>query len=280
MDKKSKIVIDDLQETAVSQALSTHWLGKPCQILPEVDSTNDYLKEMVQQGDDQHPPAGFVLLTEYQRRGRGRLARRWEAPVNTSLLLSMLFRPNWVVEQMNWLTMLVCLAATEAIVDQADLTVGIKWPNDLMVRHAGEWRKVGGILQEGGFGRNGRLQWAIVGMGLNVNIPANQLPGGATPTTSLLTAAGQHLSRLSLLVTFLNKVEQLYMLAENGRSPQPAWQKKLITLSQPVRVTYSQSRQSFSGIAEATNAAGHLLVRDNAGHLHTVSAADVTLRKK
>ncbi|VAW33430.1 hypothetical protein MNBD_CHLOROFLEXI01-4942 [hydrothermal vent metagenome] len=273
-------MMNKLQETAVSRRVSTRWLGKICQIILEVDSTNDLLKEMIQRGDEKNPPAGFVLLTEHQRQGRGRLARRWDAPPNSSLLLSMLFRPNWEAEQMNWLTMLVSLAAAEAIAAHAEVTVGIKWPNDLMVRHAGVWHKVGGILQEGDFGANGRLQWAIVGIGINVNIPTDQLPDGATPATSLLVATGQPVPRLPLLVTFLNRVEELYLLAENGRSPQPAWQKKLITLGQPVRVTYTQTNQSFSGVAEATNRAGHLLVRDSAGELHTVTAADVTLRQK
>jgi BirA family biotin operon repressor/biotin-[acetyl-CoA-carboxylase] ligase len=272
--------MDELQETAVTQKISTRWLGKACQIVPEVDSTNDLLKEMIQQGDDKTPPAGFVLLTEYQRQGRGRLARRWEAPPKTSLLLSMLFRPNWDAEQVNWLTMLVSLAAAEAIATHANVKVGIKWPNDLMVQHEGVWQKVGGILQEGDFGVNGRLNWAIVGIGINVNIPADQLPNGATPATSLLAATGQPVPRLPLLVTFLNRVEELYVLAENGRSPQPAWQDKLLTLGQPVRVTNIQTSESFSGVAEATNAAGHLLVRDASGQRHIVTAADVTLRQK
>ncbi|MCP4416399.1 MAG: biotin--[acetyl-CoA-carboxylase] ligase [Chloroflexi bacterium] len=275
-----KKIMDELEETAVSQALSTRWLGQTRQILAEVGSTNDLLKEMIQQGDEKTPPTGFVLLADYQRQGRGRLARRWQAPPKTSLLLSMFFRPNWLAERMNWFTMLVSLAAVEAIAVHTNLMVGIKWPNDLMVQQAGKWHKVGGILLEGDFAGNGRLNWAIVGVGINVNIPADKLPSGNTPATSLLAATGQPLPRLPLLATFLSNVERLYDLAENGRSPQPTWQNKLITLGQPVRVTYTQTSQRFSGIAQATNAAGHLLVRDSAGQLHTVTAADVTLREK
>ena len=65
----------------------------------------------------------------------------------------------------------------------------------------------------------------------------------------------------------------------NGRSPQPLWPNKLITLGQPVRITHHQTSDTFTGIAEATDAAGHLLVRDEMGRLHTVTAADVTLRE-
>ena len=79
-------MINDLSATAVSQALSTRWLGQTCQFLPEVDSTNDLLKQMVQQGTETSPPAGFILLADYQRQGRGRLARRWDAPPGSALL--------------------------------------------------------------------------------------------------------------------------------------------------------------------------------------------------
>lgn len=271
---------DLLSETAVSYSLTTRWLGKKCQVLLEVDSTNDLLKEMMQPGDAEWPPTGFVLLTEFQRKGRGRLARRWEAPAGSSLLLSMLFRPYWPIAQANWLTMLVSLSASEAIAAHTPLEVGIKWPNDVMVRQGDSWYKVGGILQEGEFDADGRLQWAIVGVGINVNIPADQLPEGITPPTSLLAATGQVVPRLPLLCTFLQRVEELYDGVANGRSPQPAWRDKLTTLGQSVRVTQTQTGDTFTGIAEATDAAGHLLVRDETGKLRTVTAADVTLREK
>ncbi len=268
----------ELSVTAVSNALSTRWLGQACEVFPEVDSTNDLLKQRVQQGSPHDPPAGFVMLTDYQRQGRGRMARSWDAPAGSSLLLSMLFRPNWPAAQTNWLTMLVSVAATEAIAAHTDLDVRLKWPNDIMVQQAGQWHKTGGILQEGGFGADGRLEWAIVGIGINVNIPASQLPDGTTPATSLLVATGQQQPRLPLLVTFLQRVENLYDEVGNGRSPHARWQEKLITLGQSVTVTQAQTSKQFSGMAEATDAAGHLLVRDETGQLHTIAAADVTLR--
>lgn len=273
------MTMDEWSATAVSKEISTRWLGQSCQLFSALDSTNDLLKEMVHQGSPHTLPEGFVMLTDFQRRGRGRLARRWEAPPGSSLLLSMLFRPNWPAEQSNWLTMLVSVAATEAITAQTKLTVRLKWPNDIMVQQGNVWHKVSGILQEGGFGGDGRLQWAIVGIGINVNIPADKLPDGITPATSLLAATGHHVPRLPLLAAFLQRVEALYDDVGNGRSPHPKWQEKLITLGQPVTVTQAQSGHSFKGIAEATDTSGHLLVRDETRHLHTITAADVTLRE-
>ncbi len=271
--------MEDLQVGELQAALSTKWLGRHCLMLPEVDSTNDLLKEMIRQGGDGRPPAGFVLLTDFQKRGRGRLARRWEAPPKSSLLLSLLFHPDWPAERMNWLTMLVSLAAAEAIETQTELAVGIKWPNDLMVRQSGSWHKVSGLLLEGDFSADGRLLWAVVGIGINVNIPGGELPEAATPAASLLTAAGRHVPRLPLLADFLNRVEKYYEQAANGRSPQPGWEEKLITLGQPVLVTFTETGRSLNGRAESIDDAGHLVVLDDDGRQHTIAAADVTLRE-
>ena len=191
--------MDELSVTAVANSLSTRWLGQRCQVFSELDSTNDLLKEMMRQGTDIEPAAGTVLLTDFQRKGRGRLARSWEAPPRSSLLLSMLLRPNWPAEQTNWLTMLVSVAATEAIVAHTGLDVRLKWPNDIMVRQGEQWHKVSGILQEGGFGADGRLQWAIVGIGINVNLPASQLPASITPATSLLAATGKPVPSIAVV---------------------------------------------------------------------------------
>ena len=148
-----------------------------------------------------------------------------------------------------------------------------------MVPRNVDWHKVSGILQEGDFGSDGRLHWVIVGIGINVNISADQLPEATTPATSLLVASGQFVPRLPLLANFLNQVEKRYEQAENGRSPHQAWQDSLTTIGQPVRVTLPKKNHTFAGVAESTTEAGHLLVRDAAGQLHTITAADVTLRQ-
>ena len=84
-----------LKPMHVQAALSTRWLGKSYYYFDTVGSTNDTLREMLSAGDQHQPPAGTVVLAEYQSRGRGRLDRRWLAPRGSCLLLSILFRPQW-----------------------------------------------------------------------------------------------------------------------------------------------------------------------------------------
>jgi BirA family transcriptional regulator, biotin operon repressor / biotin---[acetyl-CoA-carboxylase] ligase len=272
--------MNNLTQTTVLTTLTTKWLGQTCYYEPVVGSTNDLLKQMVAAGTADFPPDGTLYLTDYQTQGRGRLQRQWQAPAGTCLLFSLLFRPDWPGEQANWLTMLTALAAAEAIEAATGLALHVKWPNDLMVYHDLAWHKVGGILLEGNLGADGRLQSAVVGLGLNVNIPPAQLPAATTPAISLLAVTGQEVDRVLLLADLLKRLEARYETAVAGHSPHQPWSRRLITLGQAVRVTYTTptSTTIIDGTAEATDQWGCLLVRDESGQLHTISAGDVTLR--
>lgn len=270
-----KQLTPELNETAVAAALTTRWLGRSYYYRPEVGSTNDWLKEQLA---IQSLPTGTVMLADYQSQGRGRLERRWEAPPGSSLLMSLLFRPPWSAQYLHWLTMLTSLAVTEAIEQVCQLPVALKWPNDVVIEQNGAWHKVAGLLLEGVLGTDNRFESIIVGVGMNVNTPATILPTAVTPPTSLFIATGQPISRLRLLTTFLSRLETLYETAVRGHSPQPAWNGRLITLGQTVTVTQTTNSQSQSGFAEGTNEWGQLLLRDEQGHLHTITAGDVTLR--
>lgn len=268
----------DLQETAVLSSLVTRWLGRTYYCLETIGSTNDYLKQMAAAGDADHPPSGTVVLADFQSQGRGRMGRRWEAPPGTALLFSVLLRPDWPPERSNWLTMMASLAAVRAIATVCPLPVGIKWPNDVMVQQDDLWRKIGGLLLEGELDENGRYATAIIGIGLNVNVPPNQLPEALTPPTSLLAAAGRPVSRLALLVSLLAELEELVDRAAAGQSPHQEWAEHLITLGQIVQVTEGGNGRTLQGTASGTNSWGHLLVTDATGVTHTIAAGDVTLR--
>lgn len=263
-----------LEPTQITPALATRWLARPYQFHPSLPSTNDLLRTQAQRGQARH---GAVILTDYQSRGRGRLQRTWEAPPGTSLLFSALFTPDWPAQQAQWLTMLASVAIAHTVAAETGLTTGIKWPNDLMLRHNGRWHKFCGLLLDGVFGGNGRLQQAVLGMGINVNIPAEALPPAPTPAISLAVALGQPVPRDALLLALLPALEAGYDRAAAGQSPQPAWADRLITLGQPVTVTRADGSR-INGIAEQTTEWGELVVVAENGRRHTIAAGDVTLR--
>jgi BirA family transcriptional regulator, biotin operon repressor / biotin---[acetyl-CoA-carboxylase] ligase len=276
---KARFMDDTLSENAILAALTTQWLGRPTYYLPQTESTNDLLREM-SSGEPGRLPSGTMIIADYQRQGKGRLGRRWQAPPGTSLLFSLLFRLDWPAEQAAWLTMIGSLAAMQAIEEVTHLPTAIKWPNDLMIDEPEGWRKVGGVLLEGEF-KNDRLLTAVLGVGINVNVPGAELPVAATPATSLQAASGQPVARLPLLAELLQRLETLADAAAAGETPQPRWQERLVTLGRRVQVSSAapgQAESMLTGTAENTDAWGRLLVRDERGILHAVSAGDVTLR--
>ena len=272
---------NELDEAAVQGDLTTTWLGRPYYYVATLDSTNERMKTWA---SDASYPAGTVLLTDFQSAGRGRLDRHWEAPPGSSLLLSVLLRPEWPVSRGPWLTMLAGLAVAEAIEEVAHIPARLKWPNDVVLAEAsdsaaGLWRKVCGLLLDVTLDAAGvHLESAILGIGLNVNIPAAALPDAATLATSLLVSGGHLVGRRPLLVALLRRLEWQYEAALAGRSPVEAWSERLVTLGQRVTVTAAGTAAPLRGMAEAVDEWGCLLVRDDAGVRHTVAAGDVSLR--
>ena len=259
---------ETLSVEMIQAGLETSFVGRKVVYLSETGSTNDEARRLARAG----APQGTLVLADYQTAGRGRLGRRWEAPAGSSLLLSLLFRPDLAPHQAGRLTMLCGLAVADAIEEQTGLAVGLKWPNDILLGGA----KAGGILTEIEVSGSW-LEYGVVGIGLNVNLDPRQLPDGLLmPATSLSHALGRPVDRLALLWALLKAVERRYLALQSGHSPHAEWAQRLVTLHQPVIV--SAAGLSLEGIATGVDADGALLVRLDDGHLERVVAGDVTLR--
>ncbi len=250
------------------KGLETEFVGQNLVYHPAILSTNDEARRLARAG----APQGTLVITDYQTAGRGRLERRWEAPAGSSLLMSLVFRPHLAAHQVQRLTMICGLAAVDAIESQTGLQVGLKWPNDLVIGGA----KLGGILTEIEL-EGKRVDHAVVGLGLNVNLDPDQLSQDLLMVaTSLSHHLGREVPRLPLLRTLLQATELRYRALEAGRLPQAEWAGRLDTLGQSVSV--SALGDSFEGVAEGVNEDGALLVRRADGRLETIIAGDVRVR--
>jgi BirA family biotin operon repressor/biotin-[acetyl-CoA-carboxylase] ligase len=146
-------------------------------------------------------PEGALVAADEQTAGRGRLGRRWLAPAGTSLLCSLQLRPAMPSERLPELTVVAARACAEAIAALTGLEPELKFPNDLLVGG----RKVAGILAEA------REQRVVLGIGVNVNVPAEELPQEVDrPATSLLVETGRELDRAELLAELLERLERRY----------------------------------------------------------------------
>jgi len=261
--------LNSLSAERIEYGLDTSLIGRNLLYLAETGSTNVEASRLARSG----APEGTLVVADHQSTGRGRLARRWLAPPGTSLLLSLVFRPGFGASQAQRLTMICGLAAAAAVESETGLVLDIKWPNDLLCSEA----KVGGILTDLVL-IGEQIDFAVVGLGMNVNLEPSQLGKSLLmPATSLSHELGRSVPRLPLLWAYLREVEARYLALRTGHSPVAEWADRLVTLRQQVKV--SGLNRALEGQAEGVDSEGALLVRTADGDLHRVVAGDVTLRE-
>lgn len=249
--------------------LATNMVGQAVRFFPSVGSTNDLLKDQARAGAAE----GLVFVADEQVAGRGRRGRSWTAPAGTSLLVSMLLRPTWLPPQDAFLlTMLAAVAAAEAL-ETTGPRIDLKWPNDLQIGG----RKLGGILVETEISED-RLAWAVIGCGINVNWRPAVIPEIAGTATSLSEQLGYQISRRQLLHALLTTLDIRYADLRRGAKSAlvGAWRQRLTTLGQQVRA--ETPRGILHGLAQDVTADGGLVICDNMGRRHIVTAGDVTVR--
>ena len=142
-------------------------IGSPRVHLRSTGSTNDRARELASAG----APHGTLVTASVQTAGRGRQGRRWSAPANSSLLMSLVLRSPISAGP----EPLLGLIAAVAVCDIAGAQAAIKWPNDVVLRRsspAGPFAKLAGILAEG----RPQEGWAVLGIGLNVAVRLEDLP--------------------------------------------------------------------------------------------------------
>jgi BirA family transcriptional regulator, biotin operon repressor / biotin---[acetyl-CoA-carboxylase] ligase len=146
-------------------------------------------------------PEGAIAVAEEQSEGRGRLGRQWHAPARTSVLVSVLLRPDVDPARLPELTLVMGGAVAEAIAELTKLDSAIKFPNDVLLGG----KKVAGILAESSEGR------VVLGIGVNANQTADELPGNAQiEPTSLRLERSEPVERAALLAAILLRVEHAY----------------------------------------------------------------------
>ncbi len=255
--------MDDLSPPHIAAGLGTRWLAHRIIYHERTASTNDVARRLALAGT----PDGTLVIAEEQTAGRGRLGRQWLAPPGQALLFSLVLYPNLAPQEAYQLTMLVSLACVEAIIAQTGLQPAIKWPNDLLL---GE-RKLAGILSE--LCRLDEGLYAVIGVGLNVNVDFAGYPELEGRATSLADALGRPVERQPLLQEILRRVEARYERLRARISPYREWVAHLATLGRTVRVQTHEG--VFEGLARSADCDGALVVELADGGVRRILAGDV-----
>lgn len=249
---------DHVDADMILSGLKTRWLGRDMRSFPEVTSTNEVARSLAPNCQN-----GTVILAETQTEGRGRLSRHWASPPG-GVWMSLILKPEIPLDRIYQINMAVSVAISRAIFSLLGLEAGIKWPNDLLIRG----RKICGILMEVS-AEVGRLDYAVVGLGINANVRLSNFPA-EWMSTSLARESGHEVNRRDLIQRILMDIEEAYDVMGSNEIYKE-WRHKSITLGRRVRITSSSG--ALLGVVEDLNEDGTLLLRTDSG-LQRVLAGD------
>jgi BirA family biotin operon repressor/biotin-[acetyl-CoA-carboxylase] ligase len=267
--------IDLLDARALRAALapSTRKRVAELEVFTELDSTNRYLL------DSAAPPAGkiAVCIAEFQHAGRGRRGRRWTTPFGSGLCLSAAWQFAGPPADLPALALAVGVVARRALAEAAGVSIGLKWPNDLVL----DDRKLGGILVELNAESHGRCH-VVAGIGINVALPKRALaslsdwPRGAIDLATAAPLARP--SRLSVAARLVDGLADLFAgYSKSGFAPFRAEWARADCLAGR-RVELDAAGGPIVGTATGIEADGALVIETEEGHRQRVVSGDVSLR--
>ncbi len=258
------MVENNLSPASITSNLGTHFIGQRVICYPSLTSTMAAAKQEAQLGAVE----GTVVIADEQTAGRGRIKRVWLSPKG-NIALSIILYPS--VVNLPSLIMLASLAVVHSIEAVTGLRSQVKWPNDVLVND----RKVCGILIESSL-RGNIVDFAIIGIGVNVNLRLSDFPEIQSTATSLSAELGRDVSRLRVIRQLLVEMERLYLALQAGESIYEEWRDSLVTLGRRVKV--KSGKTVYDGVAESVARDGSLLLRHSNGSLSKIVAGDATLR--
>ena len=221
-------------------------LGTPRLHLRATDSTSTRARALALAG----APHGTMVTAREQSAGRGRQGRTWTAPPGRALLMSLVLRDP---------PTLLPLAAAVAVADVCGPEARIKWPNDVLLGG----RKAAGILVEG----RPFEGWAVLGIGLNVAVRAEDLPAELRETA---TGLGREPSDVEpVLAELLRALER--RLAEDGETTLAAWRERDALRGREI------AWSGGTGVAAGVDASGQLVVELPGGGKTSLGAGEIHL---
>jgi BirA family biotin operon repressor/biotin-[acetyl-CoA-carboxylase] ligase len=254
----------------IQAGLGTEHIGKQIYTLSQASSTNEVAFRLALKGAGE----GVAVLAESQTKGKGRMGRPWESPTGLNIYLSLILRPRIVPSKTPLITLMAAVACAEAIVEVTGLLPAIKWPNDLLLKR----KKLGGILTEADMELD-RINFVVVGIGINVNMTRPSFPSSIKDTaTSLQEALGREIPRIALIQAILRHLEQWYKRLGQGRGEaiRRRWKELALVEGQQIEVT--SLGEVVKGTALDIDEDGVLLVQTDNTTIKRVVAGDVTLK--
>lgn len=226
-----------------------------------VDSTNSVLKRNAKRCKH-----GDVLIVRKQTKGRGRFDRKFHSPADCGVYMSMFLQPDESVAK--YLTIIACVAVARAVEMVSDKTAQIKWVNDVYV----DGGKVAGILTEASTVGN-ELKWAIVGIGINTNLPKGGFAKDISGIATCLNIESKG-DKNRLAAAILHCFEQMYTHFDKDVVV-GEYAKRSMLIGKMVQVSDAQG--SYIAQVEKIDQEGRLCCVTADGQQHTLCAGEARI---
>lgn len=167
-----------------------------------IDSTNDEMKRRAEKGEREIA----LLVAEEQTKGRGTKGRSFFSPEGTGIYMSLLLRPKYTPEECTFLTTMAAVSSAKAIEKVVGIKPQIKWVNDIYLGG----KKAGGILTQAHLSKNGKdIEWAVVGIGINLSEPEGGFPEELKEIATALCEKGGNIKN-RLISEIINEFVPFY----------------------------------------------------------------------
>jgi BirA family transcriptional regulator, biotin operon repressor / biotin---[acetyl-CoA-carboxylase] ligase len=229
----------------------SHIIGQPFTELPETESTNNYAMALAQKGLATHGSAWFA---HHQTAGKGQRGRQWNSMPKQNIILSVLLDMKWLpVSEQFYLSAAIALAANDLFAKYAGENTTIKWPNDIYWND----RKAAGILIENII-RGNSWQWAIAGIGININQTA--FDKTLKNPVSLKQITGKAFDVIVLAKELCENIQQHFSQLQNGNKIEVLKAYNNVLYKKNEEVKLKKDNAIFSYVIKNVNASGQLIV--------------------
>jgi len=248
------------------------FVGQNFVILKEVDSTNNYLKNLA--SNSKPLIEGTVIMAENQYAGRGQQQNGWFTEAGKNLTFSILLNPRFlaITDQFD-LVRAVSLGVFDALEPLLGAELKIKWPNDIYYRDS----KLGGMLIENMI-QGGQIKNSIIGIGININ--QQNFPEWLPNATSLAQILHRDYDLQALLSEICRCIEGWYLNLKAGKiaDVRNTYQSRLYWLNE--QETFNDGDALFNGTITGTRDNGLLVVKNNNGEELEFSLKEIAFVNK
>lgn len=234
--------------------------------LPTVDSTNSFVRSMLQEEGTEHVisahslPGFTLVVADDQTKGRGQQGNSWETERGKNLTFSLLCHPDFVPASRQFLlSQCMAVAVRDALAEQVE-GVEVKWPNDIYV---GDKKMSGTLIECDLVGKN--IANCIIGVGININ--QTVFRSDAPNPTSLQLLTGKEHDREAVLSSIISHFQTYYELLAEGKEEEVRKVYKQHLYRREGFHRYRDVRGDFMAEIVEVEPTGHLCLRFGNGNV-------------